>query len=124
MKSVIHLKTYTTVKKWYAEFKRGRTSTDDIKRPGRPNQAVTEGNIKQVHRIVFGDQKIKVSEIADMVTISTERVCYILHGHPEMKKLSARWMPRSLTIDQEQQRFDNSERTLAFFQRNQTEFLR
>ena len=33
-------------------------------------------------------------------------------------------MPRSLTIDQKQQRVDDSKRALAMFQRNPTEFLR
>ena len=64
---------YTTVKKLYAEFKCG-------------------------HRIVSDDQRIKVSEIAHMVKISTERVGHILHEHLGMKKLSARWVQRFLTI--------------------------
>ena len=38
-------------------------------------------NIKKVHRIHLDDRKIKLSEIADMVTITTERVHHILHGH-------------------------------------------
>ena len=58
-------------KKRYAELNRGRTSTNDVERLGRPNEAVTEENIKKVHRIVLDDRKIKVSEIAKMVKIST-----------------------------------------------------
>jgi len=30
----------TTVKRWYADFKRGRTDTNDAKRSGRPNSAI------------------------------------------------------------------------------------
>lgn len=116
--------SYTTVKKWYAEFKRGCTSTNDAKRPGRPNEAVTDENIKKVHRIVLNDRKVKVREIADILKISTERVRYILHEYLDMKKLSARWVPRFLTIDQKQQRVDDSERILALFQKNSKDFLR
>ena len=40
---------------WYAEFKRGFTSTNDAGRSGRPNEAVTEENILKVHCIFLDD---------------------------------------------------------------------
>lgn len=33
---------------WYAEFKRGRTNTDDAERSGLPKSAVVSENIKKV----------------------------------------------------------------------------
>ena len=42
---------------------------------------------------------MKVREIAEIVSISTERVLNILHTHLSMRKLCARWMPRLLTSD-------------------------
>jgi len=30
----------TTIKRWFADFKRGRSDTDDAERSGRPNAAV------------------------------------------------------------------------------------
>ena len=113
-----------TVKRWYAEFKRGRTCTDDAERPGRPNEVVNDENIKKVHRIVLNDRKVKVSEIAETLKISTERVRHILHECLDMKKLSARWVPRLLTIDQKQERIDKSEHGLMMFKRDPKEFLR
>ena len=59
-----------------------------------------------------------------MVKISIEPVRHILHEHLGTKKLSARWVPRSLTIDQKQQHVNDSERVHALFQSKQTEFLR
>ncbi|XP_011052032.1 PREDICTED: uncharacterized protein LOC105144677 [Acromyrmex echinatior] len=41
-----------------------------------------------------------------------------------MKKLSARWVPRLLTIDQKQQRVDDSTVGLALLQRNRADFFR
>ena len=40
--------SYTAVKEWYFEFKRGRTSADDAEHSGRPNKEVTEENIRKV----------------------------------------------------------------------------
>ena len=34
------------VEKWIGEFKRGRTSTDDAERSGRPNEAVFQKTLK------------------------------------------------------------------------------
>ena len=61
--------SYKTLKMWYAEFKRSCTSTDAAEHSCHLNEAVTEENIKKVHRIVLDDGKINVSEIADMVNI-------------------------------------------------------
>ena len=61
-----------------------------------------------MHRIVLSDRKVKLRELAEAVGISKERAGYILHDVLEMKKLSARWVPRLLTVDQKQQRIDDS----------------
>ena len=37
----------TTIKRWFADFKRGRRDTDDAERSGRPNEAVTPENMKK-----------------------------------------------------------------------------
>jgi len=41
-----------------------------------------------------------------------------------MRKLCSKWVPRLLTVDQKQQRVDDSEHCLQLFQRNKQEFLR
>ena len=42
----------STIIYWYAEFKRGRTNTDDAERSGRPKSADFPKNIKKGHKIV------------------------------------------------------------------------
>jgi len=43
---------YTTVTKWYAEFKRGRSSCEDSRRCGRPTTNVIE---ETVNKLVMND---------------------------------------------------------------------
>ena len=43
----------TTVKRWYADFKCGRTDTKDAERSGRPNSAVVLENSKKNSTNVF-----------------------------------------------------------------------
>ncbi|XP_014475531.1 PREDICTED: histone-lysine N-methyltransferase SETMAR-like, partial [Dinoponera quadriceps] len=107
-----------------AELKRGRTDTSDAPRSGRPKKMVTSENIKKVHKIVLGNRKVKLLEIAETLNISKERVGFIVNKHLSMKKLLSKWVPRVLTFDQKQQRVDDSEHCLELFRRNKTDFLR
>lgn len=116
--------SYSTVKKWTAEFKRGRTSTNDDERCGRPKSVTTEEMIERIHNAVLNDRRIKVRELVDIVHISDERVRNILHEHLHMKKVSARWVPRLLTMDQKVQRMNISMSSLEIYNRNPSEFLR
>ncbi|GFV98304.1 histone-lysine N-methyltransferase SETMAR [Trichonephila clavipes] len=51
--------SFTTVKFWTAEFKRGRNSLGDDERSGRPSTATTDENITEVHQMVLDDRRIK-----------------------------------------------------------------
>jgi histone-lysine N-methyltransferase SETMAR len=64
----------------------------------RPNQATTPETVDKIH-MLMDDRwvKKKVREIASAVGISSERVHNILHQHLNMRKLSARWVPRLLS---------------------------
>jgi len=105
--------SFSTVKKWAAEFKRGRTSLEDDPREGRPKSATTPEIIEQVHDMVLDDRRMKVREIAETIGISKERVGYILHEELDMKKLCARWVPRLLTADQKCTRMKISEQYIT-----------
>ncbi|GFW43068.1 mariner Mos1 transposase [Trichonephila clavipes] len=49
-------------------------STEDDARSGHPKEAVTDENIKKVHKIIFDNRKVKLIEIAETLKISKERV--------------------------------------------------
>ena len=113
----------TTIFRWYADFKRGRTDTNDAERSGRPNEALTPENIKQVLKIVMDDRKLKVREIVKMVNISTGSTSTILNEKLDMKNLFSKWVPRFRTMQKKQQRVDDSESCLSLLTRNKQDFL-
>ncbi|EGI61837.1 Histone-lysine N-methyltransferase SETMAR, partial [Acromyrmex echinatior] len=114
-----------TVKYWFREFRGGRNSTTDEVRSGRPSDAVTEENVKKIHEMVLADRKVKVRELADATKISHRHITVIpiLHEQLGMKKLSARWVSRFLTVDYKCNRVSIL-KYLEMFQRNPDEFLR
>lgn len=116
--------SYATVKNWVAEFKRGRICVQDEARPGRPKSVTTPEMVVKVHDMVLSDRRLKLSEIADTTGISKERIHHILSEELNMKKLSARWVPRMLTHDQKRIRVQNSKECLERFQSNKADFLR
>lgn len=88
----------STICRWYAEFKRGRTDTNDAERSGRPLEAVTPENVSEVLKIVMKNRKVKVREIVEMTQISSGSVFTILHEKLIMKKVFSKWVPRSFFI--------------------------
>ncbi|KAK3093995.1 hypothetical protein FSP39_022673, partial [Pinctada imbricata] len=64
--------TYATVKRWVAEFKRGRHSLDDDPRHGRPVTVVTPEMTNKIHDIVMTDRRVTDRYIASTVGLSQE----------------------------------------------------
>ncbi|KAL7726433.1 hypothetical protein ACLKA6_004573 [Drosophila palustris] len=106
----------STICDWYSNFKRGRTSTEDSKRSGRPKEVIIPEIIRQVRQIVLTDRRVEVREIAETVGISTGSAVSILHDHLHMKKLNV--------IEQREKRVADSKSCLDMFNRNPSEFLR
>ena len=88
--------SYAQVKFWVGEFKRGRTSLEDETRSGRPLDATDEEMCKKVRHLVYSDRRIQVEEIG----ISHGSVSTILHDRLGMRKLTARWVPKSFSDEQ------------------------
>ena len=47
-----------TVKKWYADFKCGRTDKNDAECSGCPNLAVVPENTKNLHKFILSDPNV------------------------------------------------------------------
>ena len=92
--------SYALFKFWVGEFKRCRTSLEDETRSGRPSDATDEEMCNKVRDLVYSDRRIKVEEMANALHISHGSVSTTLHNRLGMHKLTARWVPKSLSDEQ------------------------
>ena len=113
---------YSTVAKWSAEFKRGRDSLEDDPRPGRPAEVISQEMIDRVERLVLNNRRIKVAELASECGISNGSVYTIIHEHLSMSKVSARWVPRNLNMQDRQQRVESRQELLKVYNANPEDF--
>ena len=66
----------------------------------KPLDATDEEMCKKVWDLVYSDRRIQVEEIAQALGISHGSVSTILHDRLGMRKLTARWVPKSLCDEQ------------------------
>ena len=52
--------------------------------------------IVQIHELILEDRRISAKSIAKLLDISREWVGSIIHGDLDMRKLSAKWVPKCL----------------------------
>ena len=81
-------------------------SISDAQRSGHPVEATTSEIIHKIHDILMDDRRLKLRLNASAVGILNQRVYKILHQYLDMRKLSAKWVPRLLTVDQKREPFE------------------
>jgi len=69
------------------------------------------------------DRRISAKSMAEQLAISRERVGSIIHEDLDMRKLSAKLVPKCLNADQKRQRCQSSEQLLEFFRHDRNDFL-
>jgi len=77
----------------------------------------------QIHELILEDRQISAKSIAEQLGISHEQVGCIIHEDLDMRKLSAKCVPKCLNTDQKPQRCQSPEHILEFFQRDPNDFL-
>jgi len=79
--------------------------------------------IDQIHELILVDRWISAKSIAQQLGISHEWVRSLIREDLDMKKLSAKWIPKCLNTDQKRQWCQSSEQLLEFFQRDPNDLL-
>ena len=115
--------SYSSVKKWIAEFKQGRDSIKDDDIPGRPISVRHAETVAKVHNLIMADRRLSIRFMANEVGVSHTTILAILTEDLAMRKLSARWVPKLLTVDQKRIRFNMSRDNLARFNADPEDFL-
>ena len=75
-----------------------------------------------VERLVQNNRRIKVAQLASECGISNGSVYTIIHEHLGMSKVSARWVPRNLNMQDHQQRVESSQELLEVYNANPEDF--
>ena len=96
---------------WYSRFRDGRELIEDDKRGGRPKSSRTEGNIAAVADLVKNDRRIASRMIAESLNIP--KTLQILQGDLGKRKLCARFVPHSLTLEQREDRVTSCQDIIA-----------
>ena len=71
--------------------------------------------IDQIHELILEDRRISDKSIAEQLGISREPVGSIIYEDLDMRKLSAKWVPKCLKADQKRQWCQSSEQLFDFF---------
>lgn len=89
----------STIEKWFARLKRHEISTEDDARSARPNEAVTDENIKITLKIILDNHKFKLIKITETLSISNKRVGHVNDSiwfeYFDMQKFSSKWVSQS-----------------------------
>ena len=96
----------TRIKEWYNRFKDGSTLVDSEPRHGRPSTSRNDNVINQVRTLLMQDRCITVRELADEVGVSIGSVHTILTADFGLRRVSAKFVPKLLMMEQKQLRLE------------------
>ena len=99
-----HAPSYASAENWVAKFKLVDFSTCHVPPPGRPKTVTTPEIIDEIHDLILEGRRISAKSVAEKLRISRQRVGFVFHEDLDMRKLSAKWVPKCLNVDQKRQR--------------------
>ncbi|CAF3917223.1 unnamed protein product [Rotaria sp. Silwood1] len=93
-----------TVKWWSKLFQEGREDVEDEERPGSPITETTSENIEQVRSLINDNPHVTIQEMEVQTGLSHGTIHRIISDHLNLKKLTARYIPKQLTDSQKAER--------------------
>ena len=93
-----------TVFNWFRGFQRTKFSVQDAPRSGPPSTSVTEQTIDAVGKTIEDDPHSMYQQIEAILGISSTTINSIIHDYLNLRKVCARWVPDTLSDDQNQLR--------------------
>jgi hypothetical protein len=82
---------------WCKRFKDGQMSVDDDERSGRPSTSTTPENIAKVREAILADHRQTIHDVCEIVGLSYGTVQRTLADNLNMRRISARFVPRLLS---------------------------
>jgi len=95
--------TVKTVYKWFERFRKDCGSVEDEGRSGRPSTSKTQENVERVSEMIRSNRRLTVREISEDLNISYGSVQNILTTGLNMRRVSAKFVPPVLTVEQKQE---------------------
>ncbi|CAF4927845.1 unnamed protein product [Rotaria sp. Silwood1] len=93
-----------TVGRWAKWFREGREEVEDEARPGRPVTETTTENIEQIRRLIDDDPYSTIEELQEQTGLSYSTTQRIISDHLQLRKITARYIPKHLTDFQRAER--------------------
>jgi hypothetical protein len=107
--------SYANVKIWVAQFKFGDFFTCNVPCPGRPETVTTPDIIDKIHELILKDGRNSAKSIVKQLGISLKRAGSIILEDVDMRKLSAKCVPKCLNAEPKPERCQSSEQIRNFF---------
>ena len=98
---------------WFRRFKDGSMSVGEDPRPGRPSTSTNDDHVDRVRVVIRGNRRLTAREVADEVGISVVSFHQIFTEKRQMRRVSAKIVPRLLTDDQKENCVEISQEMLA-----------
>jgi len=88
----------------WRRFRNGCESVEDEKRSGCPSTSKTQENIERVSEMIRSNRRLTIRETSEDLNISYGSIQNILTTDLNMRRVSAKFVPRVLTVEKKQQR--------------------
>jgi len=89
--------------KWFERFCNGCELLEEEERSGCPSTSKIQENVERVSEMIWSNRRLTIREISEGLNIYYGSVQNILTTDLNMRRVSAKFVPRVLTVEQKQQ---------------------